>query len=112
MDVGGPHHLQWICDTAPPETHRHLPADPIRFRLFYDTDSGVPLPPSTAEATLGTFEATGLDGVLSKWNETGKINMHLKADSSGLISVDKAECVLDLTEQVSMGPQTLVTWST
>ncbi len=98
-------------DTALPETYRHLPADPIRFRLFYDTDSGVPLPPSTAKATLGTFEATGLEGVLSKWNETGKINVHLKADSSGLISVDKAECVLDLTEQVSMGPDITVMWS-
>eukprot|EP00891_Asterochloris_glomerata_P004630 jgi/Astpho2/4630/Aster-00203 len=89
----------------------HLPnitTDPIRFRLFYDTDSGVPLPPSTAKATLGTFEATGLESVLSKWNETGKINVHLKADSSGLISVDKAECVLDLTEQVSMGPDITV----
>lgn len=98
-------------DTALHETYRHLPADPIRFRLFYDTDSGVPLPPSTAKATLGTFEATGLESVLSKWNETGKINVHLKADSSGLISVDKAECVLDLTEQVSMGPDITVMWS-
>lgn len=38
----------------------------------------------------------------AKYNETGKLNLHVHEDASGLIHVDKAEAVVETTEDYTV----------
>lgn len=38
----------------------------------------------------------------AKHGETGKLNLHFRADASGLMHVDKAEAVLDVMEEYTV----------
>ena len=38
----------------------------------------------------------------AKYNETGKLNLHVHEDASGLIHVDKAEAVIETTEDYTV----------
>ena len=53
----------------------HLPnitSDPINFSLQYNTSQGHPLPPGAASRQMAEYVVTGVDGILSKYNTTGK----------------------------------------
>jgi len=82
----------------------HLPnvsADPINLQLL----EGPPKPgatPSEATQSLGAFTITGIDDVIKKHGEAGKISTHLTVDSSGIVSLDRAEAVLERMELVNV----------
>lgn len=79
----------------------HLPnvtADPIKFSLQYNTSQGSPLPPGVSSPEMAHFVVTGIDTTLTKYNTTGKMGVHLSADSSGILRVDKAESVIEAWE--------------
>ena len=53
----------------------HLPnftSDPIKFSLQNNTSQGHPLPPGAASRQMAEYVVTGVDGILSKYNTTGK----------------------------------------
>ena len=50
----------------------NITADPIKFSLLYNTSQGLPLPPGAASKQMAEYTVTGVDGVLSKYNTTGK----------------------------------------
>lgn len=80
----------------------HLPnitADPIKFSLQYNSSQGSPLPPGVTSPEMAYFVVTGVDSTLSKYNTTGKMGVHLSADSSGILRVDKAESVIEVWEE-------------
>ncbi|DBA73173.1 hypothetical protein WJX79_004877 [Trebouxia sp. C0005] len=80
----------------------HLPnitADPIKFSLQHNTSQGSPLPPGVTSPEMAHFVVTGVDSTLSKYNTTGKMGVHLSADSSGILRVDKAESVIEVWEE-------------
>ncbi|CAL8469535.1 g9076 [Coccomyxa elongata] len=81
----------------------HLPeeaADPVSFTLSYN--SSFPLPSGSALPILAQFDITGINNVSAKYNETGKLNLHVHQDASGLIHVDKAEAVIETTEDYTV----------
>ena len=41
---------------------------------------------------------TGFEDIAAKWNSSGKCSVHFRADPSGLLTVDKAEAVVEVTE--------------
>ena len=51
---------------------------------------------------LGTWDLTGVDETISKYNTTGRIGMHFRADLGGVLSVSKAECVIESMEMVEV----------
>ena len=53
----------------------HLPnitSDPIKFSLQYNTSQGHPLPPGAASKQMAEYVVSGVDGILTKYNTTGK----------------------------------------
>jgi DNA-binding Lrp family transcriptional regulator len=44
----------------------------------------------------------GINNVSSKYRETGKLNLHFRADVSGLLHADKGEAVIDTEEEYTV----------
>jgi hypothetical protein len=55
--------------------------DPLRLKLtFEDAEK---LPPGYDTPELAAFEVTGVDAVLAKYNDTGKVNVHFRCVKMG-----------------------------
>ncbi|KAK9811690.1 hypothetical protein WJX72_008444 [[Myrmecia] bisecta] len=104
----GPKSLLPFLKRLPAKRVVHLPnatSDRIAFTLAYDTDSDSPngqLPPGVDSPIIGIFELSGVADVLEKHGETGKMSVHFRADVGGVLSVEKAECVINTVEMVEV----------
>ncbi|EIE21504.1 HSP70-domain-containing protein [Coccomyxa subellipsoidea C-169] len=81
----------------------HLPeqaVDPLSFTLSYN--SSYPLPSGIPSPVLAQYDVTGIKDVSAKHSEPAKLNLHVHADASGLIHIDKAEAVLDVMEEYTV----------
>lgn len=79
----------------------NITSDPVKLQLLV----GPPSPDARVEDAselLASFELTGLDEVKAKYNDTGKLSTHFRADSSGIVTFDKAEVILERTEMVNV----------
>ncbi|KAK9826508.1 hypothetical protein WJX81_008378 [Elliptochloris bilobata] len=82
----------------------HLPegaADPVTFRLALDATERS-LPPGTDAPELAEYTLSGIGKALAAHAEPGKVSVHFRADSSGLIALEKAEAVFETTEEYSV----------
>ena len=74
-------------------------ADPLKCTLFL---SGDRLPRGISTPKLVSYTVTGLTGVLEKYNQTGKVQLHFVGDSNGLVSLQKADATVEFIENVAL----------
>lgn len=51
---------------------------PIGFTLRYEVSEGTPLPPGLDSPDIARFELSGIEEVVAKHNQTGKMNVHFR----------------------------------
>ncbi len=56
----------------------NLAGDPLRFSLAYNQSTPHGLPPGVKTPELAEFEATGIDGVIQRYNTSGQVRAVLE----------------------------------
>eukprot|EP00193_Tetraselmis_chui_P004076 CAMPEP_0177768970 /NCGR_PEP_ID=MMETSP0491_2-20121128/10035_1 /TAXON_ID=63592 /ORGANISM="Tetraselmis chuii, Strain PLY429" /LENGTH=991 /DNA_ID=CAMNT_0019285873 /DNA_START=172 /DNA_END=3147 /DNA_ORIENTATION=- len=78
-----------------------LLGDTANLTLSYDAES-TPLPPGVSDPKLGTFFISGIEQSTKKYNKTGKVTVHFVVGPAGMVTVEKAESVLEVVEYVEV----------
>ncbi|KAF5840430.1 Hsp70 protein-domain-containing protein [Dunaliella salina] len=77
----------------------NLTQDPIRMSLLYNASTPHGLPPATdpQSSAIGTFEVSGINTVINKYNNSGVINLRFEAGIDGVLQFERAEAVVQYT---------------
>jgi len=73
----------------------NVTASPIRVSLSYNTSTHHGLPPGVDMPELASFEITGIEGVIERYNVSGVVGLRFEADYGGVMRFDKAEAVVE-----------------
>ena len=73
----------------------NISASPIRISLSYNTSTHHGLPPGVDSPKLASFEVTGIEGVIERYNVSGVVGLRFEADYGGVMRFDKAEAVIE-----------------
>ena len=73
----------------------NVSASPIRISLSYNTSTHHGLPPGVDSPELASFEVTGIEGVIERYNVSGVVGLRFEADYGGVMRFDKAEAVIE-----------------
>lgn len=71
--------------------------DPIRFSIAYNTTTSSGLPPGVDDPHLASFEVTGINKAIERYNTSGVVSLRFEADYGGVLKLDKAEAVVEYT---------------
>ena len=80
-------------------TFSGLTADPFRVTLSFTGDSK---PCCLLRDEIVTYTVAGLDSVMERYNETGKVVLHFTLDSNGLLKMSNAEAVVQVEETIQV----------
>ncbi|KAL4458458.1 hypothetical protein ABPG75_013323 [Micractinium tetrahymenae] len=84
--------------------HLHnLTADPLAFTLDFDNAPGA-WPCCRRAFRLGSFHVSGIESVIAKYNESGKVSIHTRVDQSGVFHLDRADATVEVWEAVPPPP--------
>nr|QBY35573.1 heat shock protein 70G [Dunaliella salina] len=77
----------------------NLTQDPIRMSLLYNDSTPHGLPPATdpQSSAIGTFEVSGINTVINKYNNSGVVNLRFEAGIDGVLQFERAEAVVQYT---------------
>ena len=78
-------------------TFSNVSKDPIRFSIAYNSSTSSGLPPGVDEPHLASFEVTGINKAIERYNTSGVINLRFEADYGGVFKLDKAEAIVEYT---------------
>ena len=73
----------------------NVTASPVRFSLSYNTTTHHGLPPGVDAPELATFEVTGIEKAIERYNTSGSVDLRFEADYGGVLRFDKAEAVIE-----------------
>eukprot|EP00887_Chlorella_sp_A99_P006297 scaffold3.g6297.t1 len=79
----------------------NVTGDAFSVSLAYDNAPGAILEVDHISSELGRFTVSGIDAVVAKYNQSGKVGLHTRVDVGGMFSVDKADAALELIEVVA-----------
>jgi hypoxia up-regulated 1 len=71
--------------------------DPIRFSIAYNTSASSGLPPGVDEPHLASYEITGINKAIERYNTSGVVSLRFEADYGGVLKLDKAEALVEYT---------------
>eukprot|EP01024_Parvocaulis_polyphysoides_P067685 TRINITY_DN8114_c0_g4_i1.p1 TRINITY_DN8114_c0_g4~~TRINITY_DN8114_c0_g4_i1.p1 ORF type:complete len:882 (-),score=199.14 TRINITY_DN8114_c0_g4_i1:153-2411(-) len=82
----------------------NITTDPLKVQLAYeDVESG--LPPGVSKPQFVTYTVSGLSSIEQKHGYTGKVAFHFFADASGIVTLNKADATVNVTQiQTKMVP--------
>ncbi|KIZ04287.1 hypothetical protein MNEG_3673 [Monoraphidium neglectum] len=75
----------------------NLTADAFSFRLEYNTTARHGLPPGhEGGPVIASYDVTGVADAVARYNHSGVTALRFDADWSGLVALDRAECVVEV----------------
>ncbi|KAI8464405.1 MAG: Hsp70 protein-domain-containing protein [Monoraphidium minutum] len=75
----------------------NLTTDAFSFRLEYNETARHGLPPGhVGDAIIAQYDVSGVTGAIERYNHSGVTALRFEADWSGLVALDKAECVVEV----------------
>jgi hypoxia up-regulated 1 len=73
--------------------------DSFAVSLTFDNSIGAALPCCQKAGPLGYFNVSGISGVISKYNHSGKVALHMGVEQGGEFYIGRAEATLEILKE-------------
>lgn len=73
--------------------------DSFAISLTFNNSIGAVLPCCQKAGPIGNFNVSGINGVISKYNHSGRVALHMSVEQGGAFYVDRAEATLEILKE-------------
>lgn len=83
-------------------SNHNLTVDSFLAKLSFHNSIGSSIPEDSVSLSLGTYNVSGIQDVISKYGYSGKVALHTTVDSGGVFRIEKADANMEVEEEIEV----------